>query len=305
MQAIRINQWGKPCEMEEIDQPIPASDEVLVRVYAASVNPLDSFVLAGYLQSMLTVPMTAGSDFAGEVMEVGAEVTHVKPGDAVYGFIPLRGGTFAECVITKGSEVTHKPQSLDFNDAAAVPLAALAAWQGLFSNAKLQSGERVLIHGVAGAVGSFAAQFAKLHGAYVVGTADAKDETFACELGIDEFINYQETPFETQVRDIDVVFAMVGGDVILRSFDVMNPGGRLVNARQLEHEEEGQRRGFQMTSLWTQPSPDDLNEIARLIDSGQVKVTITDTLPWSQAQNGLELSQQKGNQRRKVVLSMM
>jgi len=304
MKAVRINEWGQPLQIEDIPQPAPANDEVLVRVRAASINPMEVFVTAGYLQSMLSTPMTPGTDFAGEVVEVGSDVTHVKAGDAVYGFIPVRGGTFAEFVVAKGSEVAQKPRSLTFEQAAAVPVTALAAWQGLFQTAKLQTGERMLIHGVAGGVGNFAAQFAKLHGAYVIGTADAEDEAFARQLGIDEFINFKETRFEDQVRDVDVVFATVGGDVIPRSFDVTKPGGRLVTTSQLEGAEEAQRHGLQATSLIAQPSVNDLNEISELIDAGQVQVYVTDTLSLDQAQTALEVSQQKETGRRKVVLSI-
>lgn len=304
MKAVRINEWAKPVQVEEIERPTPASDEVLIRVRAASINPMEVFVAAGYGKNMLSTPMTPGSDFAGEVMEVGGEVNHVKPGDEVYGFIPFRGGTFAEFVVAKGSEVAPKPQSLDFEQAAAVPLTALAAWQGLFQTAKLQKGERVLIHGVAGGIGNFAAQFAKLHDAYVIGTADAEDEAFARQLAVDEFINFKETRFEDQVRDVDVVFATIGGDVIPRSFDVMKPDGRLVTSGQMEGAEDAQRRGLQATGFVAQPSVNDLNEISRLIDAGQVKVYITDTLPLEEAQTALEVSQQRDAGRRKVVLSI-
>jgi len=304
MKAVRINEWGQPLQIEDIPRPVPANDEVLVRVRAASINPMEVFVTAGYLQSRLSAPMTPGTDFAGEVVEVGSDITHVKAGDAVYGFIPFRGGTFAQFAVAKASEVAQKPPSLSFEQAAAVPVTALAAWQGLFQTANLQKGERVLIHRVAGSVGSFAAQFAKLHGAYVIGTADSEDEAFARQLGIDEHINFKETRFENHVRDVDVVFATVGGDVITRSFDVMKPGGRLVTTSQLEGAEEAQRRGLQATALVAQPSVKDLNEISQLIDAGQVKVYVTDTLSLEQVQTGLEVSQQRDTGRRKVVLSI-
>ena len=132
MKAVRVKEWGQPLQIEELERPNPASDEVLVRVHAAGVNPVDVGTAAGYLKEMLTAPHTLGTDFAGEVVEVGTDVTHVKPGDAVYGFIPMRGGTFAEFVAVKGSEVARKPQSLTFEQAAAVPLVGLSAWQTLF-----------------------------------------------------------------------------------------------------------------------------------------------------------------------------
>jgi NADPH:quinone reductase-like Zn-dependent oxidoreductase len=304
MKACRVNEWGEPVEIEEVARPSPAADEVLVRVRAASINPMEVFVAAGYVKAMLQVPLTIGTDFAGEVAEVGADITHVKPGDNVYGFVPMRGGTFAEYVVAKGSEVAPMPKSLSFEQAAAVPLTALAAWQGLYKTANLKSGERVLIHGVAGGIGAFAAQFAKQTGAYVIGTGDAQDEAFAQKLGVDEFINYKETRFKESARDMDVVFATIGGDVIPRSFEVMKPGGRLVTTGRMEGAEEAQRRGLQAGSFAAVPSVDDLAQISRLIDAGKVKVYITDTLPLAQAQQALELSQQRDAGRRKVVLSI-
>src|SRR5687768_6169563 len=113
MKAVRLKEWGQPVQIEDIPQPTPNNDEVLVRLRAASINPVDRSVIAGYLQSMLTVPMTLGTDFAGEVVTVGAEVAHVKPGEAVYGFVPIRGGTFAEYALVKANEVAHKPETLD------------------------------------------------------------------------------------------------------------------------------------------------------------------------------------------------
>ena len=140
MKAARLNQWGQPYQIEDVPQPTPSNDEVLVRVHAASINPVDSAVAAGYLQAMINVPLTAGTDFAGEVVSVGSDVSHVKPGDAVYGMIPVRGGAFAEYVAPKAHEVAHKPQSLNYVQAAAVPLAALAAWQTLFELAQVIQG---------------------------------------------------------------------------------------------------------------------------------------------------------------------
>ena len=129
MKALRINQWGQPAQEEEIPQPKIEKDEVLVRVHASSINPVDQFAMAGYLKEMLSLPFTPGTDFAGEAAEVGAEVTHVRPGDAVYGMVPMRGGAFAEYAVVKAQELSLKPKSLDFEKAAAVPLVSIAAWQ--------------------------------------------------------------------------------------------------------------------------------------------------------------------------------
>src|SRR4051812_21812894 len=213
MKAARINEWGAPVSIEDIPQPTPASDEVLVRVRAASLNRVDLGVVAGYLQQMLSVPMTPGTDFAGDVVSVGENVSHVGPGDAVYGFVPLRGGTFAEYAVAKANEVARKPTSLDYVHAAAVPLVATTAWQSLFDLAQLQGGERLLVQGAGGGVGSFAVQTAKERGAYVIGVAGPQKESFVREIGADEHINHQEQRFEEAAGPVDVVLDTVGGDV--------------------------------------------------------------------------------------------
>ena len=138
MKAVRVNEWGTPVQTENVPQPIPSNDEVLVRIHAASINPFDTAVLAGYMSFMATPPITLGTDFAGEVVAVGADITHVEPGDAVYGLVVLRSGTFAEYTTAKAHEIARKPKSLDYIHAAAVPLPSMAAWQSLFDLAQLQ-----------------------------------------------------------------------------------------------------------------------------------------------------------------------
>ncbi len=207
MKAIRLLEWGQPVQLEDLPIPQSGDDDILVRVHAASLNPVDSTIASGRLQGMLTVPMTLGTDFAGEVVRVGSHVKHVQEASAVYGMIPFRGGTFAEYVLAKASEVAPKPARLDFVQAAAVPLTALTAWQALFDVAHLQAGERVLVLGAAGGVGSFAVQFAKRKGAVVIGTASSKkDEAFLRQdLGLDQVILPQEAPFDDVVTHCDVV----------------------------------------------------------------------------------------------------
>jgi NADPH:quinone reductase-like Zn-dependent oxidoreductase len=291
MKAIRINEWGQPATLEEIAQPTPGPREVLVRVRAASVNKVDWTIAAGYLQGMLTAPMTLGTDFAGDVVAVGAEVTHVQPGDAVYGFIPLTSGSFAEYVVAQSTQVARKPQSLDYSQAAAVPLVATTAWQALFDIAQVQPGERVLIHGAGGGVGGFAVQFAKHAGATVIGTAGADKAARLHELSIDQHVDSQAQPFEEVVRDVDVVFDTVGVDMPARSYGVLKPGGRLVtSAAQItpEDTEAQAARGLRVSGMLAQPNPAQLAQIADLIDAGKVKVSVGQVLPLEQAQEALE-----------------
>jgi NADPH:quinone reductase-like Zn-dependent oxidoreductase len=289
MKAVRINEWGKPVKLEEIPQPKPASDEVLVRVHAASINPVDTAVMAGYLSFMTSVPMTLGTDFSGEVVEVGREVTHVKPGDAVYGLVPMRAGTFSEYTTPKANEVALKPKSLDHVYASAIPLPSMAAWQSLFELGQFKAGERVLIHGVGGNVGGLAAQFAKSRGAYVYGTDIAEKAQHVSELGIDRFIDVKSERFEDVVENVDVVLDYIGGEYMDRSYTVLKPGGRYVTAMMMQtHQEEPIKRGIVSVGLGSQARADLLAQIADLIDAGKVKVFVNRTFPLADVQAALD-----------------
>lgn len=304
MKAVRIIEWGQPVQIEDVPQPTPGNDEVLVRVRAAALNPFDLAVVAGYMPSMFSLPMTPGTDLAGEVVEVGADVTQLKPGDEVFGYIPFRGGAFAEYAIAKPNELTLKPRSLDFTQAASVPLTALTAWQSLFDVAQLQSEERLLIHGAGGAVGSFGAQFAKEKGAYVIGTASAEKAPIAQEAGVDLYINHQEQRFEDVASDVDVVLITARSeDLVTRSYDVMKPGGRLVASSLRPSEEEAEARGVRAFGVVTQPNADQLATIAEMIDAGKVKVFVGHTFPLDEAQAAYDLVQ-TGKNVGKVVLTV-
>jgi NADPH:quinone reductase-like Zn-dependent oxidoreductase len=304
MKAVRVNEWGKPVQVEDIPQPIPNNDEVLVRVHAASINPFDTAVIAGYMSFMATPPLTLGTDFAGEVVAVGADITHVGPGDAVYGLVVLRSGTFAEYTTAKAHEITHKPKSLDYIRAAALPLPSMAAWQSLFDLAQLQSGERVLIHGVAGNVGSLAVQLAKDKGAYVYGTDIPEKATFIQGLGIDRFINPQDERFEDIVENVNIVLDYVGGDFLERSYTVLKPGGRYVTSLLMETpQEEAHRRGIRSLGLASQPRADLLAQVAERIDAGKLKVFVNRTFPLDEVEAAMEY-RLKTTEPGKVVLTI-
>jgi len=280
MKAVRVNEWGKPVQTEDVPQPIPSNDEVLVRIHAASINPFDTAVLAGYMSFMATPPITLGTDFAGEVVAVGADITHVEPGDAVYGLVVLRSGTFAEYTTAKAHEIARKPKSLDYIHAAAVPLPSMAAWQSLFDLAQLQSGERVLIHGVAGNVGSLALQFAKDKGAYVYGSDIPEKAKFIQGLGLDRFINTQTERFEDIVEDVNIVLDYVGGDYLERSYAVLKSGGRYVTSLMMDTpQDEANSRGIRSLGLASYPRADLLAQVAEQIDAGKAKVFVNRTFP--------------------------
>ena len=283
MKANRLNGWGMALELEEIPRPEPGDGEVLVRIHAASINPFDAVIQAGYLQGMASVPLTLGTDCAGEVVAVGSGITHLEPGDAVYGLSVLGGGTFAEYIRVKGHEVALKPESLDYVHAAAAPLPSTAAWKSLFELLQVQSGERLLIHGAAGSVGGIAAQLARGEGVFIYGVDIPEKAAHSQRLGIDRFISSEER-FEEIVEDVDAVLDLVGGELMGRSYTVLRPGGRYVTSLVAEPpQEEPQRLGVRSMGLASAPDAAILRQMAERIDSGQVEVFVSRTFPLEEA----------------------
>jgi NADPH:quinone reductase-like Zn-dependent oxidoreductase len=283
MKAVRLNQWGHPVQIEDVPQPTPGDDEVLVRVRAASVNPVDRAIAAGYMQAYASAPLTLGTDFAGEVAATGGNVQHVQPGQAVYG-MSLSRGTFAEYAVVPAAGVARKPRTLDNVQAAAVPLAGLTAWQTLFNLAKLESGERVLIHGAGGGIGLLAVQLAKNVGAYVIAHDRGDKASFLQQLGADMFIDSETERFEDVAGDLDVVLDLVGGEYVQRSLAACGPGARYVTPAAMVSGEEGQSRGIFVSGTFTQPTPEELTKLADEIDAGQLKVFVSRTFPMEKTQ---------------------
>ncbi|MBK8534879.1 MAG: NADP-dependent oxidoreductase [Candidatus Competibacteraceae bacterium] len=306
MKAVRIHAYGGPelLHYETIPRPVPNPDDLLIRVRAAAVNPVDWKIREGYLQGFLhhQLPLILGWDVSGTVVKIGSAATGFKIGDAVYARPNIeRDGSYAEYIAVKASEVAHKPTTLDHDHAAAVPLAALTAWQALIDAAQLQAGQRVLIHAAAGGVGSFAVQLAKARGAQVIATASAVNTGIVAELGADRFIDYTQTRFEEIVKDVDIVFDTVGGDTQDRSWPVLKPGGILVSVINPPPEETAAKHGVRSAFVFVQPSGQQLTAIARLIDAGRMKPIIHTVLPLSDARQAQVISQ-GGHARGKIVL---
>ena len=303
MKAIRIHQYGGPEVLAQVEmqRPTPGPNEVLIKVQAASVNPIDWKLRAGYVKDVfpLTFPSTLGWDVSGTVEEAGATVTQFKRGDEVYAL--LEGGGYAEYATAKETVVARKPRTLDHIQAAAVPVAGLTAWQTLFEVAQLSAGQKVLIHAAAGGVGNFAVQFAKARGAHVIGTASSKNQAFLRESGVDTAVDYQKTRFEEVVRDVDVVLDTIGGDTLERSFKVLKKGGILVSLVQPPSQESATKYGVRALFYGAHASSSDLAEIAKLIDNGKVKPVVETVLPLAEARRAHELSQ-SGHTRGKIVL---
>jgi NADPH:quinone reductase-like Zn-dependent oxidoreductase len=247
-------------------------------------------------------PLILGWDLSGVVEELGRGASRFKIGAEVYSVPdPTRNGAYADYIVVRESELALKPNSLHHIRAAAVPLAALTAWQSLFDTAQLQPGQRVLIHGAAGGVGHFAVQLAKWKGAYVFATASTKNQELLRELGADETIDYTRQRFEEVARKIDIVLDPIGGDTQERSWQVLKKGGALLSIVQPPSAEKAKELGVRAAFVASHPNGAQLTEIAKLIDAGKVKPTVDRILPLSEARRAHELSQ-SGHTRGKIVL---
>ncbi len=309
MKAIQIHEFGGPevLKFEDAPKPKPQPDEVLIKVFATSVNPVDWKIRKGRAKGKFPVkfPLIPGWDVSGEIEEVGSNIVNFRKGDEVYSRPdPAKNGTYAEYVVVKANLVNEKPKSIDHERAAAVPLAGLTAWQALFDHGDLQKGEKVLIQGASGGVGTFAVQFAKWKGAYVIGTASEKNIDFVKQLGADEVIDYKNEKFENKVKDVDLVLDLVGGNVQERSLKVIKKGGRLVTTVQPQNQEEAKEKNIRIEGFLTQSVPEELEQIKQLIDSGKVKPVVSKIMPLKDAAKAQELSEE-GHPRGKIVLQVV
>ena len=286
MKAVVAHEYGAPevLKFEEVPRPEPKEDEVLVRVIASGVNPADPLTLSGkYAREFGThLPLIPGYDIAGVVEKTGAKVTNLKAGDAVYGY-PTFGGGWAEYVTVKQWEVAAKPKTLNFAEAAAVPMGALTAWQALVDTAQLHPGQTILVHGGSGGVGSFAVQIAKTRGARVIATASTANQDLLKQLGADVAIDYTKTRFEDVAKDVDAVLDPVGKETLARSYGVVKKGGIVMSLVARPDPVELEKRGIRGAAISVHPDAEDLAEIARLIDAGKIKPVVTEVLPLSEA----------------------
>jgi NADPH:quinone reductase-like Zn-dependent oxidoreductase len=308
MKAVRIHSYGAPDVLVYEDAPRPeaAAGQVLIRVHAAGVNPLDWKVRGGHLKGLLPhrLPLILGWDVSGVVEAVGPGVADLEPGDAVYGLLDLtKGGGYAEYVASPARDMVPKPKPLDHVRAAAVPLSALTAWQSLFELASLSSGQSVLIHAAAGGVGHYAVQLAKWKGARVIGTASGGNADFVRGLGADEVIDYQTTRFEESAQGVDVVFDTIGGDTQRRSWKVLKKNGILVSTLGISSPEGAAEHGVRGEGVLVHPDAAELARITELIEAGDLKPVIHTILPLREAAKAHVLSQ-GGHVTGKIVLKV-
>src|SRR5438477_2288479 len=308
MKAAALQQYGGPevLKLQEVPRPEPKDDEVLVRVIAAGVNPVDTYVRQGRLseRSLDKQPMIIGYDIAGVVEKTGARITKFKAGDAVYAYLPImRGGGYAEFAIAKEGEMSLKPKNIDFEKAAAVPLAATTAGQALIDEAKIDKGQTVLIHGGSGGVGHFAIQIAKARGAKVIATASTSNQDLLRQLGADQAIDYTKTRFEGVVKDVDVVLEATRSDALAHSYGVVKKGGIIVSITGQPDQAELDKHGIRGSSMMAHPDANVLDELGKLIEAKKITPIVSQVFPLSEASKAHQQIETR-HTRGKIVLKV-
>ncbi|TJV44271.1 MAG: NADP-dependent oxidoreductase [Mesorhizobium sp.] len=289
MRAVVQNTVGGPDVLVIANQPDPSPEvgEVLVRVKAAGINPVDGAVRAGYYPLLGEPPFILGWDISGTVEALGDGVTAFKVGDEVFGMprFPKQAAAYAELAAVPADEIALKPERADHIQAGALPLAGLTAWQGLVHHGGLKSGQRVLVHAGAGGVGHLAVQIAKARGAYVIATASPNKLDFVRKLGADEVIDYTKGDFTSQISDIDLVLEPVGGDHADRSLKVIKSGGVLVSLLNVNDatRADAAARDIRVERMSVVPDREGLVELGRLIDANKLTVHVAKSFPLEEA----------------------
>jgi NADPH:quinone reductase-like Zn-dependent oxidoreductase len=311
MRAIVQHSYGGPevLELGERPRPEPIATEVRVRVEAAGVNPIDWKVRSGKGSAALgDLPFTLGWDVAGVVDAVGPGVTRFAVGDPVFGlpWFPREAAAYAEFVTAPSRQFARRPAGLSAVEAGGLSLAGLTAWQCLVDVARVQRGQRVLVHAAAGGVGHLAVQIAKARGAYVIGTASAAKHDLLEQLGVDEAVDYRSQRFDEVVQPVDVVYDLIGGDVAERSLDVLRPDGIMISlpsAAAAAAIESARARGLNATGMLVEPDGRGLEELAGLVDAGALRVLVAETFPLERAADAHRLGEQ-GRTTGKIVLTV-
>lgn len=308
MMAWRVHAFGPPEVMrfERVPRPGPGPGEVLVRVEAAGVGPWDGWIRAGKSALPQPLPLTPGSDLSGEIAATGSGVSGLHVGDQVYGVTnPRFVGAYAEYALASADMVSDKPASLSHVEAASVPVVAVTAWQALFDHARLRAGQRVIIHGAAGNVGAYAVQLARDARLQTIATAATDDISFVRDLGADTVIDYRTQRFEDEVRDVDAVIDLVGGETQNRSFQVLRRGGRLISAVSEPDRKLAEYHGVEASFFLVNVTRRYLTEIARLVDDGKLRTKVGAVLPLAEAREAhLMLERVRPQPKGKIVLAV-
>ena len=306
MKAAVINEYEGDVTIADVPAPEIAADSVLIAVHAASVNPIDNILRAGYLKDMipLNFPHVMGYDVSGVVTEVGKDVTKFKVGDAVFARANQDdAGALAEVARVKESELALKPENITHAEAASIPLTGLTAWQALVDKAGLKEGQQVLIHAGSGGVGTLAIQIAKHLGAFVATTVSARNADLVTTLGADVVIDYHEQDFTDIVSDYDVVFDMSGGDVMKDSFKVLKKGGHLVSIKGQDEDNLAAQYGVKFDWFFMEPNGEQLTTLAQMITDGDLKPVIDSTFSFADAAKAYD-KLAEGHAVGKIVIDM-
>ena len=303
--AIQVHAYGDAdqLKLEQITRLKPQAGEVLVRVRAAGVNPIDWKIRSGALKDFypVTFPYVPGADLAGIVEEVGPGVSAFQVGQEAFG--RSSHGSYTEYGIAAATALALKPKSLSFDEAATLPVGATTAWQGIFDHGNLQSGQRVLVLGGAGGVGLFAVQFARWKGAHVISTASTHNVDFVRSLGAETVIDYTKTSVADEIHDVDLVFDTVGGEALSIVWPTLKRGGTLITIAGQPDEAKAKELEVHTGRFSAQVSSELLSRFAQLIDEGHVKAIVGETFPLSKAAQAQELSQ-SGHGRGRIVLQV-
>ncbi|MFO0872410.1 MAG: NADP-dependent oxidoreductase [Phycisphaerales bacterium] len=307
MKAVRLSAFGGPEVLTLADVPKPGlrKGEVLVRVVAAGVNPVDWKIRNGLLKAMgAPLPFTLGCDLSGEIVAVGEGVEDRKPGEAVFTFLPpMKTGSFAQFAVVPAATLAAKPAALDHVVAGSLPVAGLTAWQALFDHGGLKAGQTVLIQGAAGGVGHLAVQMAKHAGARVIATCSKENADFVKSLGADVVVDYKSQRFEDLAKDVDMVLDTIGGEMQQRSLTTLRRDGILVSIVQPPDAAKLKELGVRGAVFMVRADPKQLAEIAGLVVQGRIKPHIDATFPLAEFAKALERSE-GGHTRGKLVLKM-
>jgi alcohol dehydrogenase len=309
MKAAQIGQYGSAdvIEIVEVDKPQLTEGQVLVEVHAASINPFDTIVREGYVANMIkSLPVTLGGDIAGVVAEVSEGVTDFVVGDKVYGqanVVAGNSGAFAEFAATQADQLGNMPGNLNFVEAGAVPLTGESALQVITEHMQLAPGQKILIHGGAGGIGTVAIQIAKHLGAYVATTATDDGIQYVKDLGADEVIDYKTQKFEDVVHEYDAVFDTVGGETYTRSFAVLKKGGMIVSMVEQENAELASEHEVKAVHQFTKVSTNSLNELSKLIEDGVITVHVDKTYPLDQISQAFT-DRESGTVRGKIAIEI-
>ncbi len=303
MKTVLIREYGSNDVVEVIDvlRPEPGAGEVLVKVHAAGVNPIDWKIRGGAGERMgMTLPIRLGSEVVGTIETCGSGVSQFQKGDEVFGMVP--SGAFSQYAVIKADHLVLTPKNLSVVEAAAIPLAGTTAWQALFDEAKLSAGQRLLITNSSGGVGSLATQFAKARGAQVTAVASGRNEKFVRDLGADHFIDYTRQDLENIATNMDVVLDTMGGEVYHRALRTLKKGGKMITVVAFP-QDEAERYGVSAKRSSTVPNAESLSEITRLVEAGKVTPHVDRVLAFADVRDALAISE-AGRTRGKIVLTV-